>query len=155
MLRRDLLTVQHLAGRVADGAGAAEVGTGLRTLRTSGALFQLRANCLTVCQTIGAHHHGEDAVLFPAVRRAAPHLAATVDRLEDDHRQVAALVQDIEGLARDLVHRPTRSALVQALDHLSSTILEHLHLEETTLQPVLESWSEWPQDAPRRDRTDR
>jgi hypothetical protein len=78
-----------------------------------------------------------------------------VDRLEDDHRQVAALVADIEGLARDLVHRPTRSALVTALDDLSSTIREHLDLEETTLQPVLESWAAWPEDLPRRARTDR
>ena len=154
MLRRDLLTVQQLASRVADGAEAAEVETGLRTLQTSGPLFQLRANCLTVCQTIDAHHHGEDAVLFPAVRRAAPHLAATVDRLEDDHRKVAALVEDIEDLARDLTSRPTRSALVEALDDLSSTILEHLDLEETTLQPVLESWSQWPEDASRHDKTD-
>ena len=144
MLRKDMLVVQRLATRVSQGDTPGEVEAELRRLQTSGPLFKLRANCLTFCQTLHAHHHGEDAVLFPAVRQAAPQLVATIDKLEDDHREVASLVQDVERLTSDLGDDQTRTALIEALDRLSATLLEHLEFEETTLQPVLESWEAWP-----------
>lgn len=144
MLRNDMLIVQRLAARVGDGAVTRDVETELAELTSSGPLFRLRANCLTLCQTLDAHHQGEDAALFPAVRQVAPYLAATVDRLEEDHRKVSSLVDDVERLAGDLVDPATRAALVEALDGLAATLLAHLDLEETTLQPVLESWTSWP-----------
>src|SRR6478672_5443696 len=98
MLRRDLAAVRDLATRVAGGAGTAEVRADLRGLQSRSLLFQLRANCLGYCQIVHLHHGHEDAVLFPAVRRAAPHLADTVDRLEADHRAVSALLDQIESL---------------------------------------------------------
>ena len=104
-----------------------------------------------LCQTLDSHHRSEDAFLFPAVRRTAPQLARTVDRLEADHRIVAELIGEIEKLANELPHRSTkssRSALVQALEELSTNLNQHLDLEEMALQPVLESWSNWPEDAP-------
>ena len=148
MLRRDLITIQQLAVRVSDGALAAEVERELHNLQTNGPLFQLRVNCLSYCQTLESHHRNEDAILFPAVRRAAPQLAATVDRLEADHLIVASLLTEIDEFAQDLDDTSTRQALVDALDDLSSNLLRHLDLEETTLQPILESWSSWPDDAP-------
>ena len=148
MLRRDLGAIQRLAVRAADGASAADVETELRTLQSNGPLFQLRVNCLSYCQTLNSHHRNEDAVLFPAVRRAAPQLGATIDRLEADHRVVASLLDDIDALADDLAGRPARRALVDALDALSTNLLRHLDLEEATLQPILESWSSRPEDTP-------
>ena len=148
MLRRDLGTIQQLAVRAADGASAADVETELRTLQSNGPLFQLRVNCLSYCQTLNSHHRNEDAVLFPAVRRAAPQLGAAIDRLEADHRVVASLLDDIDALADDLTGRPARRALVDALDALSTNLLRHLDLEEATLQPILESWSSRPEDTP-------
>jgi iron-sulfur cluster repair protein YtfE (RIC family) len=155
MLRPDLITLQRLAARVADGAAVADVKVELETLQTSGPLFQLRVNCLSYCSTLECHHGGEDAILFPAVRRAAPQLTAAVDRLEADHRVVAALLGHIEQLAHDLSVRSPRSALVEALDDLSSNLSRHLDLEEATLQPVLESWSSRPEDAPTEIRDER
>ena len=148
MLRRDLGAIQRLAVRVTDGAPAADVETELQTLQSNGPLFQLRVNCLSYCQTLNSHHRNEDAVLFPAVRRAAPQLGATIDRLEADHRVVASLLDDIDALADDLAGRPARRALVDALDDLSANLLRHLDLEEATLQPILESWSSRPEDTP-------
>jgi hypothetical protein len=148
MLRRDLIIVQQLSTAVAEGAASADVEPELHALQTNGPLFQLRVNCLTYCQTLDRHHHGEDAFLFPAVRQAAPQLAATVDRLEADHLIVAALLEDIETLAQDLTDTSTRSALVTALEELSSTLLQHLDFEEATLQPVLETWPAWPTETP-------
>jgi iron-sulfur cluster repair protein YtfE (RIC family) len=148
MLRRDLVTLQRLAARVADGAAATDVKAELETLRTSGPLFQLRVNCLNYCRILESHHGGEDAILFPAIRRAAPQLAAAVDRLEADHRVVAVLLGHIEQLTHDLSGTSPRSALVEALEDLSSNLSRHLDFEEATLQPVLESWSSRPEDAP-------
>ena len=154
MLRRDLVTIQQLAVRISDGASAGEVERELNDLQTNGPLFQLRVNCLSYCQTLDSHHRNEDAILFPAVRRATPLLAPTVDRLEADHLVVAALLAEIGLLAHDLADQSTRQALVDALEDLSSNLLRHLDLEEATLQPVLESWSSWPEDAPAQIRDD-
>ncbi len=144
ILRRDLAAVRELAGRVAEGASTREVRDGLAELEARGPLFQLRATCLGYCQLLHSHHGGEDEVLFPAVRRAAPHLAATVDRLEADHREVSAVLNEIEALAHDLDEPSTRTALVEALTRLSSGLLEHLAYEEQTMIPVLDGWGEWP-----------
>jgi iron-sulfur cluster repair protein YtfE (RIC family) len=141
MLRRDLAAVRLLAHRVTDGATPAEVSADLMALRSSGPLFQLRVNCLSYCQTLGTHHHNEDTMLFPAVRRSAPYLAAAVDRLEADHLIVAALLDRIGGLADDLAERQTRLELADALDELATNLLAHLEFEETVLHPVLDSWS--------------
>jgi iron-sulfur cluster repair protein YtfE (RIC family) len=144
MLRRDMGIVQELTSRVSSGTSAAEVAGELHDLQTSQPLFKLRTSCLTLCQILDSHHQGEDAALFPAVRRAAPQLAATVDQLEEDHRRVASLIDDVETLAGDLDDPRSRSALVDALRALSTTLLDHLDFEEKELQPVLESWQTWP-----------
>jgi iron-sulfur cluster repair protein YtfE (RIC family) len=124
--------------------GLEEVRDGLAELEAGGPLFQLRATCLGYCQLLHSHHGGEDEVLFPAVRRAAPHLAATVDRLEADHREVSAVLDEIEALAHDLDQSAARAALVEALTRLSTGLLEHLAFEEDTIGPVLDGWGEWP-----------
>ena len=144
ILRRDLAAVRELAGRVAEGASAQEVRDHLAELESQGPLFQLRATCLGYCQLLHSHHSGEDELLFPAVRRAAPHLAATVDRLEADHREVSTVLNEIEALAHDLDEASARTALVDALTRLSTGLLEHLAREEETMIPVLDSWGEWP-----------
>lgn len=141
ILRRDLGTVQELARRVADGAPPRDLAVGLQALQSRGPLFQLRVNCLSYCQTLGAHHRNEDTMLFPAVRRAAPQLAATVDRLEADHLTVAALLSHISGLANELASHRARRDLAGALNELATSLLAHLELEEAALLPLLESWS--------------
>lgn len=141
MLRHDLAAVRQLGHRVTAGATPGEVSAELQTLQSSGPLFQLRVNCLSYCQTLEAHHRNENLVLFPAVRRAAPHLAAAVDRLEADHLIVAALLDRIGILADDLADRKARLKLADALDELATNLDSHLEFEETALQPVLDSWS--------------
>jgi iron-sulfur cluster repair protein YtfE (RIC family) len=144
MLRRDLASVRDLARRVSDGASVSDVRTVLADLETRGPLFQLHAACLGYCQLLHSHHGGEDNLLFPAVRRAAPHLHAAVDRLEADHREVAAVLAEIEGFAEELDRESSRGGLVDALDRLSAGLLEHLAYEEEVIVPVLDSWTAWP-----------
>ncbi|GAA1633594.1 hemerythrin domain-containing protein [Catellatospora bangladeshensis] len=146
MLRRDLATVRRLADEAAAGAPAAALQEGLRRLQSSGPLFQLKANCLSYCQVVHHHHSLESALLFPAVRRSAPHLKETVDRLEADHRLVSGLLDQVEGAARALGgdDRAVREKLVAALRTLSDHLLEHLAFEEESLAPVLATWKRWP-----------
>ncbi len=145
MVRRDLAAVRELAGEVAGGAPAPRVTDGLHGLRTRGGLFQLRVNCLRYCRFVHEHHTNEDVALFPAVRRSAPRLGATVDRLEADHRVVAGLLDEIERTARGLDGDGARARLVAALETLSAHLLEHLAFEEEALAPVLATWTAWPE----------
>ena len=145
MLRRDLTSVRGLAARVVDGASVSEVQAGLRDLQRNGPLFQLRVNCLSYCQTLHSHHRNEDAILFPAVRRAAPQLKDAVDRLEADHRLVAARLDRLEALMQDLSDIAARQALVEVLTELSTDLLQHLEFEEQALAPVLNAWDDWPE----------
>ncbi|MEV0459386.1 hemerythrin domain-containing protein [Catellatospora methionotrophica] len=146
MLRRDLAAVRRLADEAAGGAPARDLQQGLRKLQSNGPLFQLKINCLSYCQFVHHHHQAEDAMMFPAVRRAAPHLRATVDRLEADHRVVSDLLDQVEGAARALGgdDAEIRAKLVVALRTLSDKLLEHLEFEEGALGPVLKTWKRWP-----------
>ena len=76
---------------------------------------------------------------------ARPRTSTPVDRLEADHREVASVLADIETLADDLEREPARRELVDALNRLSTGLLEHLAYEEETIGPVLDSWDAWPE----------
>ena len=102
MLRRDLAACRQLAIAAANGAPTAQIRSGIKQLQTRGPLFQLRSNCIRHCHTVHAHHEGEDTGLFPTIRRAAPHMRATIDRLQADHRVVSDLLDQVEGLLRGL-----------------------------------------------------
>ncbi|WP_203716194.1 hemerythrin domain-containing protein [Asanoa siamensis] len=146
MLRRDLAAVRRLADAAAGGAPARDVRAGVAKLKTNGPLFQLRVNCLSYCQVVHRHHHNEDESLFPAIVRAAPHLRTTVAKLKADHQQVADLLDQVEGAARQLGAKDPapRARLVTALRALSDHLLEHLAYEEDKLEPVLAQWKTWP-----------
>lgn len=148
MLRRDLRTCRALADAASAGAPAARLRDELGRLASRGPLFQLKVNCLGYCRLVHAHHGGEDAALFPAVRRGAPQLGAVVDRLEADHRIVSDLLDEVEAAAHHLhdAHSTNaRTRLVEALTGLSAHLLAHLTREEDALAPVLLTWEHWPQ----------
>lgn len=148
LLRRDLETVRELAAAAADRVPAADLRARLADLQSNGPLFQLRVNCLTYCQTLHSHHRGEDDILFPALRRTAPQLASTIDRLEDDHRLVLSLLTRIEIRAQDLEAAHAREDLVEALGELANHLAEHLMIEEEALEPVLRGWEQSPDRVP-------
>lgn len=147
LLRRDLRTCERLARAVTDGATAAEVQGEIRYLQAGGPLFQLRITCLHYCRFVHGHHGAEDVALFPAVRQADARLNTVVDRLEADHRAVSLLLDDVEATADALNAGDStleRGRLVDALNELSTRLLEHLAFEEESLEPVLGTWLQWP-----------
>jgi hypothetical protein len=147
LLRRDLRTCQDLADAALTGAPPAELRKAVGRLAARSSHLRLGVDCLRYCHFVHDHHRGEDASLFPAVRRKAPHLGTVVDRLEADHRVVSDLLDAVEAAAHQLdgpdpVAATTR--LVDALGVLSGHLLEHLEIEERVLGPVLLSWEQWP-----------
>jgi hemerythrin superfamily protein len=147
LLRRDLRTCQTLAASVTAGASAAEVRDEIRALKAQGPLFQLRLNCLQYCRIVHGHHGAENAALFPRVRRADPRLNPIVDRLEEDHRKVSDLLDEVEASSLgvgSLADVAERQRLVEALHALSARLLDHLDFEEESLAPVLATWKDWP-----------
>ena len=87
-------------------------------------------HCLTLCGALRAHHTGEDGELFPALLRANPDFAATMDKLREDHRLIAdilARLQDLLALAAD---SQDREPLVRELDGLAAILESHFAYEE-------------------------
>lgn len=142
MLRRDLRACQEMAD-------SAHLREAVEQMATRSPHLRLGVDCLRFCMLVHNHHGGEDGTLFPVVRRNAPHLAPVVDRLEDDHRVVARLLDHVEAAVAQLEGPDTTDAIgqvVDALDTLSNHLLEHLTREEQALRPFLLSMDSWPTD---------
>jgi Hemerythrin HHE cation binding domain len=145
MLRDGLATVALLAERAAADDDAAGLSEDVAELARSSELWRLRANCLYHCRFVHGHHSLEDAAVFPAVRAADPSIAADVDRLEADHRVIAAHLHSVEDAAAGLSDGlpGDRQRLVDALRRLQTDLLDHLAREELLLRPVLRSMGSW------------
>lgn len=147
MIRRDLQTVRQMATDAASGRPADEVRSGIRSLASSGPLWQLKINCLHYCRFVHSHHGAESVALFPALRRANPELAPVVDKLEADHRDVSALLGEVETAAQALGGREdpaAREQLTRALHNVSETLLAHLSYEEEQISDTLRTFGGWP-----------
>lgn len=147
ILRGDLETVGRLAREVLAGQEPARVRADIAHLKSQSPLWQLKVNCLYYCRFVHLHHNGEDAHIFPALRRADPALGAVVDRLEADHRKVSDILDEVERTADDLVRQDTpanRQLLVDAIDLLGEHLLAHLDYEEESITPTLRTWEHWP-----------
>lgn len=148
IIRRDIGQCRRLAAEANAGAEASALRKGVSLLRTNGVVFQLRVNCLQACGFVDLHHRGEDAMLFPSVRKAAPELSPVVDKLEADHRKVSDLLDEVEA-ATDAATGSTgdqqsNRRLADALERLAEHLFEHLSYEEKVLAPVINSWERWP-----------
>jgi Hemerythrin HHE cation binding domain len=143
LLRQDLATVERLAVEVAEGAPAEDVVAGVRALETAGPLWRLRASCLHYCRFVHHHHRLEDVALFPELRRVNPSLGPVVDRLQEDHRRVAGLLQRVESAAGALEGTDSpeaRAAVAESLEALAAHLLAHLDLEEESVAETLRRW---------------
>jgi iron-sulfur cluster repair protein YtfE (RIC family) len=147
ILRRDLNQLRKLADEIGGGAAPARVRSTVRSLQTRSPLWQLRANCLSYCRLVHAHHGGEDVWLFPALRRANPAVTPAINRLEADHRRISDRLDQVEALA-DLLRSDdnpdTRTRLILALNQVRADLLTHLDVEEETIIPTLRQWRGWP-----------
>ncbi|MFG3706537.1 nitroreductase/quinone reductase family protein [Micromonospora sp. NPDC047670] len=96
---------------------------------------QLRVNCLTVCQGLHHHHVNEDAGLFVALD-GQPELAATLARLREEHRRIAALVERLQQVVNATDADPAE--VRREVERLTTELEAHLAYEEEQLIPVLD-----------------
>lgn len=97
---------------------------------------QLRVNCLTVCQGLQRHHTGEDMAMFPFLAEHHPELAPTLDRLHREHREIAALVEDLQEVVSARAVDPVR--VRSEVERLTDELEAHLTYEEEQLIPILD-----------------
>ena len=147
ILRHDLDILSRLAAEVAGGKDPEIILAEISQLQSKSPLWQLKVKCIYYCRLVHAHHGGEDAHLFPALRRSDPAMEPVVDRLEADHRKVSDILDAVQVASYDLTKDDVpsaRSRLVDALNLLSEHLLVHLDFEEKSISPTLRSWGTWP-----------
>ncbi|MEI5527992.1 nitroreductase/quinone reductase family protein [Streptomyces brasiliscabiei] len=98
---------------------------------------QLRVNCLTFCQGLHNHHTGEDMGLFPFLGERHPELAPTLARLDEEHRGIATLVEDLRRVVTTENADP--AAVLPEVERLIAALEAHLTYEEEQLIPALEA----------------
>ncbi|WP_316524886.1 nitroreductase/quinone reductase family protein [Kitasatospora brasiliensis] len=98
--------------------------------------LQLRQHCLAFCDGLSHHHTGEDAAIFPALARSHPELAGVLARLDEQHREIGRIKEELVALLTGIeVTEPER--LRAELDRMSAELEAHLDFEEEHLLPVL------------------
>ncbi|MGW6458182.1 nitroreductase/quinone reductase family protein [Streptomyces sp. NPDC055078] len=97
---------------------------------------QLRINCLTLCQGLHHHHTAEDSAMFPALGSRYPELAPVLDRLGEEHRKIASLMEEL----RQTLSTPAAEPLVvlPEVERLTDALERHLTYEEEQIIPLLD-----------------
>lgn len=83
------------------------------------------------------HHTKESALLFPKVLKAAPEVAATVSRLEQDHAHSEAGVRELQHLlmAWEMLGSARRAPFEEKCLRYLDAYMDHMRLEESVILP--------------------
>ncbi|HEX2315153.1 MAG TPA: nitroreductase/quinone reductase family protein [Thermomonospora sp.] len=100
-----------------------------------GLVAQLRVTCLTFCQGLHHHHTMEDGGMFPFLGEQHPELAATMQRLREEHRTVQRLLEELQELVT--AEGTDRAELLAGVERLTADLEAHLAYEEEQLVPIL------------------
>jgi hemerythrin-like domain-containing protein len=103
-----------------------------------------------VMAILHGHHTHEDEDIWPLLLdRCGASVAPLVGLMEDQHQQVATLLEEIDealSVWRDSVTGESREALVDALDRLTPALKEHLSTEEDRVVSLMAQYitvAEW------------
>ena len=94
--------------------------------------------CHGFCVALGAHHVGEDTVLFPVLSERYPELRKMITLLTQDHDMIATLLADFD---RAVSSGADVDALDRHLTGLAAIMESHFKFEERKLLEVLEGLS--------------
>jgi hemerythrin-like domain-containing protein len=100
----------------------------------------LKAHCLSFCSALTRHHTSEDNSAFPVLASAFPELSPVIVQLEDDHRMVRAILDDLEQLLTAITAEPdaAEAAWVRGeLDGLTAILESHFAFEERRIAQAL------------------
>jgi hemerythrin-like domain-containing protein len=143
-LRQELAQVRDLVEQVARGhldVGSARSMINTMTMRQNS--WTLGTYCESYCRVVTTHHTIEDVNMFPRLVRADPALAPVVERLEREHHDVAAVLEDVDRALVAMVQDPGVgvAGVHRAVGTLSDVLLAHLAYEESQLVGPLNTLS--------------
>ncbi|WOP15575.1 hemerythrin domain-containing protein [Ottowia sp. SB7-C50] len=86
------------------------------------------------------HHPKETELLFPRVKKASPHTADAIARLDRDHQYTEIAVRDIQHLLLgwELMGESRKQVFLHEFTKYVSQYLEHMRLEESVILPEAE-----------------
>ncbi len=137
-LRQELQQLSGLIDQVEHGqldVASARSAINLMTMRQNN--WTLGTYCESYCRVVTTHHTIEDTAMFPAVRSHDPALVPVVDRLEREHHEIAAVLEQVDRSLVALVQGGGVDDVRGSVDALAGALLPHLRYEEEQLVPVL------------------
>lgn len=99
------------------------------------------ARCMSFCDALRAHHHGEDDGMLPHLQAERPELRDVVGRLRHEHMVVAGILNDVRTA---LAEEPDVTALRGRLAELAAKLAEHFAYEEGQIVRALNSLERVP-----------
>jgi hemerythrin-like domain-containing protein len=92
------------------------------------------AYCASYCRVVATHHSIEDESILPYLRRTEAGLRPVLDRLEEEHRVIHGVIEEVDAALVAWIERPGEGeSLDAAVDALTDTLLSHLSYEEREL----------------------
>ncbi len=134
-LRAELAQVFDVIGQVEAGtmdAGRARGVINEMTLRQND--WALGAYCQSYCRLVATHHTIETSSMFPHLRRSEPSLGPVLDRLDEEHRTIHGLLEEVDRALVAVVSGPDGlPGLRTAVERLAEQLTAHLTYEEEQL----------------------
>jgi hemerythrin-like domain-containing protein len=135
-LRAELDQLRDLVEQVAAGtADPAVVRSFINRMTIRQNHWTLGTFCQTYCRTVTNHHTLEDRSVFPHLRRSETGLAPVLDRLEQEHEQIADMLERVDEALVALVadEQDGIDRVGRAMDLLTDALLSHFAYEEREL----------------------
>ena len=135
-LRAELAQLRDLVGQVAAGtSNPAVVRSFINRMTIRQNNWTLGTFCETYCRTVTNHHVLEDRSVFPHLRRSEAGLGPVLDRLEEEHEQIADLLERVDRALVALVaaEEDGIDRVGRAMDLLTDALLSHFSYEEREL----------------------
>jgi alkanesulfonate monooxygenase SsuD/methylene tetrahydromethanopterin reductase-like flavin-dependent oxidoreductase (luciferase family)/hemerythrin-like domain-containing protein len=135
-LRAELDQLRDLVEQVAAGtANPAAVRSFINRMTIRQNHWTLGTFCETYCRTVTSHHTLEDRSVFPHLRAQEAGLGPVIDRLEEEHEQIADVLERVDRALVALVAAEDDGIdrVAAAMDLLTDALLSHFSYEEREL----------------------
>jgi hypothetical protein len=135
-LRTELGQLRDLVEQVAAGtSNPAAVRSFINRMTIRQNNWTLGTFCETYCRVVTNHHLLEDRSVFPHLRRSDAELAPVLDRLEEEHEQIADLLERVDRALVALVaaEEDGIDRVERTMDLLTDALLSHFSYEEREL----------------------
>jgi hypothetical protein len=137
-LRADVKTLRDALGELANATIAPDaLQRSIVGLTVAQLGWQLSSRCQYFCEALAVHHMVEDARMLPTMLRHFPELRPTIERLQQDHKDVHRVLKTIMRAAdaMDADAPDTVQELANAMAAMADHLETHLDFEEESLFP--------------------